>query len=67
MNAEVGQENDENDEIIVPNYECSEFSDIAGCFNQMHRSIFEKIAQIEKRTKIWRTNWKYKLNIAKPE
>ena len=52
MNAEVERENNENDEISVPNYECREFSDIAGCFSQMHRSIFGKISQIEKRTKV---------------
>ena len=31
--------------------ECRDFNDIARCFTQMHKSIFEKIISIENRTK----------------
>lgn len=41
---------DEQD-AVLPNYECRDFNDIATCFGQMHKSIFGKIENIEKRTK----------------
>lgn len=44
-------ENGEMTHEITPNYECQDFNDIARCFTQMHKSIFEKITSIETRTK----------------
>ena len=45
-------ENIEMEHETTPNYECRDFNDIARCFTQMHKSIFEKITSIENRTKI---------------
>ena len=44
-------ENIEMEHETIPNYECRDFNDIARCFTQMHKSIFEKIISIENRTK----------------
>lgn len=40
----------EQEQFALPSYECKDFKDIARCFEQMHRSIFSKITNIEQRT-----------------